>query len=500
MTIASELTALQTNLENAYDAVEAKGGTLPAAQNFDNLDTAIGSIPSGGGMDTVEAYNDTGSSIITGDKVWINKGDVYGRNFDIVGSPVIDYSNSIVSGFSTSDYLKLQNLFNPGNNSWEVRAKVTTGASVSTEQDIFGATEDQMLFRIGLAGTTTNRFQILVSNGTTWINSSTHSGSYVVQPETIYWIKAGFDGTNTYYLDYSLDGINYTRDVTYTSSSKIGAVSGVYNTISTPSSSVWTGNIDLSETKIIINNTDWWIPNFTKLADYKLVDFLEQNTPNVTKMGSVTFTDDYIGSGFSSSNYIKSNTTISEIGTADSWEFVTKIYMTSTMSTNGMIINQNTGSYGESGFMIIVGGSNYIYFQVFDQSLNLIFNIVSSVSLENNQWYWLKGEFTGTAYNCYISTDKETWTNVGTAASTTKVHTPTSPWRFGSSVVNSSFYLHGKMDFKETYLKINGEVAWNAIGYSMSGNITEDTLTGTAAENIAIGGTGDVNTLLIPNT
>lgn len=47
MTIASELTKLNTNLEAAYTAVDGKGGTLPSAQNFDNLATAISSIPSG---------------------------------------------------------------------------------------------------------------------------------------------------------------------------------------------------------------------------------------------------------------------------------------------------------------------------------------------------------------------------------------------------------------------------------------------------------------------
>ena len=49
MTIASELTKLNTNLTNSYTAVSGKGGTLPQAQNFDNLATAISSIPSGGG-------------------------------------------------------------------------------------------------------------------------------------------------------------------------------------------------------------------------------------------------------------------------------------------------------------------------------------------------------------------------------------------------------------------------------------------------------------------
>mgnify|MGYP003289368868 CR=1 FL=1 len=47
MSISSELTKLNTNMQNAYTAVNNKGGTLPASQNMDNLATAIGSIPSG---------------------------------------------------------------------------------------------------------------------------------------------------------------------------------------------------------------------------------------------------------------------------------------------------------------------------------------------------------------------------------------------------------------------------------------------------------------------
>lgn len=53
MTISSELTKLNTNMQNAYTAVNGKGGTLPQAQNMDNLATAISSIPSGGGSSEV---------------------------------------------------------------------------------------------------------------------------------------------------------------------------------------------------------------------------------------------------------------------------------------------------------------------------------------------------------------------------------------------------------------------------------------------------------------
>lgn len=47
MTIASEITKLNTNLTNSYTACQNKGATMPTDQNFDNLATCIGSIPSG---------------------------------------------------------------------------------------------------------------------------------------------------------------------------------------------------------------------------------------------------------------------------------------------------------------------------------------------------------------------------------------------------------------------------------------------------------------------
>ena len=44
MTIASEITKLNTNLTNSYTAISDKGGILPQAHNFDNLATAVSSI------------------------------------------------------------------------------------------------------------------------------------------------------------------------------------------------------------------------------------------------------------------------------------------------------------------------------------------------------------------------------------------------------------------------------------------------------------------------
>lgn len=44
MSVATEISKLQTNLMDAYSSIESKGGTLPENQNFDNLSTSIESI------------------------------------------------------------------------------------------------------------------------------------------------------------------------------------------------------------------------------------------------------------------------------------------------------------------------------------------------------------------------------------------------------------------------------------------------------------------------
>lgn len=88
MTIASELTKLNTNLTNAYTAVDDKGGTLPSAQNFDNLATAISSIPSGGSggsgttdVELTRISDDNGNEIGTH---YMNFEDANGNIFKVI--------------------------------------------------------------------------------------------------------------------------------------------------------------------------------------------------------------------------------------------------------------------------------------------------------------------------------------------------------------------------------------------------------------------------------
>ena len=70
MSIASELTKLETDITNAYDAVQTKGGTIPSDKNTNNLATAINSISGGGGKpeQSKTATPSTSSQIILPDE------------------------------------------------------------------------------------------------------------------------------------------------------------------------------------------------------------------------------------------------------------------------------------------------------------------------------------------------------------------------------------------------------------------------------------------------
>ncbi len=188
-----------------------------------------------------------------------------GLAYDIVGSLTIQ--NNVVSGFSKGNYINMP-FINCGTNSWEVNFKVTTSANDLTKESPFiSCNVDQRGFRIGTAGTTKGRWQLLVSSGSSWINTSAHSGSHIVLADTTYWIKAGFDASiNTYYLKYSFNGIDYINDVSYVSYTKIGSYQQQIGYIDI-GDSPWHGSIDLNECSISVNGVEVWGKNAKYLAE-----------------------------------------------------------------------------------------------------------------------------------------------------------------------------------------------------------------------------------------
>ena len=167
------------------------------------------------------------------------------------GTPKLNYDKQTIDGTSISgnNLIYSPNVFNPGNSSWEIRTKVITGSSFSGT--FFNNPVDQRGIRVGQYPS--NYWQLLISRGTSWINTSSFYNSYSANPNSPYWVKIGFDGSSRYYLDVSSDGNSYTRVVTYTSSYKIGGDQPIYF-------SYWNGEIDISETVVTIGGNIWWNP------------------------------------------------------------------------------------------------------------------------------------------------------------------------------------------------------------------------------------------------
>ena len=286
MTIASEIQRIQTNIANAYDALEAKGATMPGTENSNNLSSTINSIPAGGGGDTITATNNTGAAITSGDKVFINKVgsayelvdfDGYVGSYKLTSADMAINNPNELTGFDNSKYAKLTNAFNPSSNTWEVGLKfyvhtVTGGVfqscmGVSTDDQRYGILFDfyNGKFEFGIANTSSS-----------WLFANT--GTHSVQQYTVYWVKLGWNGEK-YYLDYSTDGINYTRDIEYSSTTP------VYNGLSYTFLGVYrygnnvnpftSGVIDLTECYAKSNDAYVWKPTY--INKNTLIGYAQEN-------------------------------------------------------------------------------------------------------------------------------------------------------------------------------------------------------------------------------
>lgn len=272
MTIASEIQRIQTNIANTYDALEAKGATMPATENSDNLASTVATIPTGGG-DTVTATNATGSAITAGDKVWLQKenGSWKIKNFysDEVNfvNHYVSITNKIASGFDSNHYMYLKETFSPGSSPWEVvfKFKPSSLHTGSLMTKMSGA--PYYGFRLNLIND--GHMYYIVSDGQYSATpfEGEGSGSYVVNAWN--WVKVEFTGS-AYNAYLSTDGVNWTLDLTVTSSTPIYAYTAQTNIGYFPDGSpvCWLqGEMDLSECYININGYRFWSPFYETSSD-----------------------------------------------------------------------------------------------------------------------------------------------------------------------------------------------------------------------------------------
>ena len=179
-------------------------------------------------------------------------------NFTKIGSPTIS-QNGILSDITTSNYLRLPNNFNSGNNSWEMLFKIKTSSDITTEQSWIGSSNKTNftypLWRLR------NEYICLYlsSDGSNW-DISSKAQTFQVSANTWYWVKLKFTGSS-YESYYSTNGIDYILAYSVSSTSiiyqnqlwNIGC-----NNWSEGEYLQWLGIIDLSESYIKINDEICW--------------------------------------------------------------------------------------------------------------------------------------------------------------------------------------------------------------------------------------------------
>ena len=134
---------------------------------------------------------------------------------------------------------------------WEVVAKFTTGDDVSSEQGIIGG--DSGTFLPDMPCIIRSHFRLCLSSNGSSYDIVDKTGTYTVLPNTTYWTRTRFTGTQ-YIFEYSLDGTNYITDITVNSSTSIENTPD-YLIIGARAGSYFKGSIDLKNTKAYANDT-----------------------------------------------------------------------------------------------------------------------------------------------------------------------------------------------------------------------------------------------------
>ena len=205
--------------------------------------------------------NTTGSSVTSGDKVWIDGSDIksfidttYG-DFTKTGSPTI--TNGVASGFSTTDYIVPKCQFDnayTANAIWEWVVKFNIETLGQFNAMLGGDSGSYMTdLYVGVA----NKLGINVSgNGSSYNIAEGVLGTTVLSASTDYWVKFGWTGS-VYYVDLSTDGKTFTREITVNSSSPIVSYSYPNHPlcIGFRVGSYFHGSIDLKETSFSLKNT-----------------------------------------------------------------------------------------------------------------------------------------------------------------------------------------------------------------------------------------------------
>lgn len=199
----------------------------------------------------VEEFEDDGNTLLS-----------IKNNVSFVGAPVVD--NGVISGFSTSNYIKLPQVFNPGSSTWEIVIPFSVD-NLDTEQSIFMSCVE---------GSSPNRYLLLAVEPNTgeircyynyeqtnWQTTGSFGAENTISTGKKYWVKVEYDGTNLKgYL--STNGSDYTlclnEEIAIPATASTNNITALGLYVANEKTLPLNGSIDLKESYININGQRIW--------------------------------------------------------------------------------------------------------------------------------------------------------------------------------------------------------------------------------------------------
>lgn len=203
--------------------------------------------------------------------------------------------------------------------------------------------------------------------------------------------------------------------------------------------------------KYLNNKIVYGIPDFAQYYNIQGYD-------NYEVVGNPTITEGMV-SNFSSINYI----TVPAFSPSDStWKIVTKFKLTDT--TTNQIIFSNNYQPNKQLQLSVQNSKLKVYLSTNGTSSNLANGVFGTYTISADTIYWVKFEFTGSAYIISYSVDGITWTTDITINSTATLINVSNNMFFGKNT-HPSFpepLTSGSILYlKDTYIEVNGNYWFN---------------------------------------
>lgn len=373
----------------------------------------------------------------------------YINNLEVIGVPNID--GSMISNFSTSNYLRFSKTPNLSSlTNWQMYFQITTGSGTADQQLLGGLTTDRAGIEIGIISSKLKLW--LGSVSATNHDISTDNaviGTTTIKPLTKYWLKLEFTGKQ-YILSISENGKDYNGEIAIHSSLPIRTNELSICLDKYAGNRPFLGIFDLDGFYITSSGKYVWIPYKRSKYDYNFSVF---GLPIITNAPSCEV------SGFSSSNYIALPKNF-DVSDGSTWEMVYKFTTKDDVTTNSNITGGNGNGYRH---VFIYTFSSKLCLEIGSNGSSWDIGRIEGGEILPNTTYFVKAEFTGSAYNLYYSQTNSDYVLIGSLETNKIIYKNELTQSIGlNRWSNGSNYpcLHS-IDLSESYIKINGKLWWS---------------------------------------